>query len=268
MANRSDILILAVLMTVSAISCTVVEDRESCPCYLDVDYTDIKAEHNMLRLKVGTELFLNGGFFCETGSGVSGVADTVTLKVSRNVYDAFTSLSCGTLYRDGTVLRTREGCCYDSLYAATESVDCRGDTAYMLPGPRKQFITVRVTDNDGGRAFAGYDLVMKGDVNGLDIRDLSPANGPFEAALTPNPGGDTLSVRIPRFAGDGFTVGLSSRNVTGRGYSILLGEAMRSVGYDFSADNLSDVLITLDFSNMSGLIRIVGWDEEKIVTMI
>lgn len=83
MTNRSDILILAVLMTASAISCTVMEERDNCPCYLDVDYTDIKAEHDMLRLEVGTELFSDAALQYETGGAVEEVGDTVTLKVKK-----------------------------------------------------------------------------------------------------------------------------------------------------------------------------------------
>lgn len=172
------------------------------------------------------------------------------------------------MHRDGTVICGREGSCYDSLYAASERVDCSGGTAYLRPLPHKQFITVRVTDNDGGRSVVKYDLSVKGDVNGLDLRNLSPVNGPFKAALTPDSGGDTLSVRIPRFGGDGFTIELAPKSAAGGGYSILLGEAMRSAGYDFNARSLSDVLITLDFSRMTGFIRIAGWDTEKIFEII
>ena len=269
MTRRNRILLLTALLMTAPASCSVLEDRADCPCFLDVDFTGVKAECGGLRLTAGTTLFLDDVSRYSAGGAVDAVGDTVCLAVEKGAYQVLTAVfTSGRMFWDGTAVRNGEGMCFDSLYAASDYAGCTGETAYVRPVPKKQFITVRVTDTESGLFLRQHSLTVKGDVNGLELSDLSPAAGPYEAAFSPEGTGDTLSVRVPRFDGDGFTIEILRKENGGPHHSIHLGEAMRSVGYDFTAGSLDDVLLTLDFRRMTGTIRVSGWDKEKIIAII
>ncbi len=269
MTRRNIILILTALILAAPASCSVLEERADCPCFLDVDYAGVKAECGGLRLTAGTTLFSEDVLRYAAGGEVDTLCDTVCLEVKKGNYQILTAVfTDGKMYWDGTSVRIRESMCCDSLYAASDNAGCTGETAYVRPVPKKQFITVRVADSEGGIFLRQHSLTVKGDVNGLDLSDLSPADGPYEAPFSPEGTGDTLSVRVPRFDGEGFTIEILGKESIGARHSILLGEAMSSVGYDFTAANLDDVLITLDFRRMTGTIRVSGWDNEKIIAII
>lgn len=285
---------LAVLMPVFS-SCSVKDTRDDCPCWLklDLDNSQIPPEGgDGYEFRVS---FWNGEEKLPLWNGgrVSheNYPEYYEHPVKRGHHDVCCAFGIDRCYFDGLKLSTMpasgsssEG--FDALWAydhtlhdgKTETVDCTGETAEDKIKLHKQFANLKILVTRVGEQ--DYNIAIKGNVEAINVRDLAtPVLGPDLSHLDPySPKGpkrssytynlsynteDTYSVRIPRHDPDNAQIrveifeGTSVINFrTGKD----IGALIKDSGYDWTATDLADIYLVVQFSQLDVDIIIKDWE--------
>ena len=100
-----------------------------------------------------------------------------------------------------------------------------------------------------------YDLTVRGNVAGLD-RDGQPVPGVFRYRTRPSAAGSCF-VNLPRQLDDSLLLDLTAGADPVRTFA--LGEYLAEAGYDWTAEDLSDASVTIDFARTTLAISVAGW---------
>ena len=100
-----------------------------------------------------------------------------------------------------------------------------------------------------------YDLTVRGYVAGLD-RDGQPVPGVFRYRTRPSAAGSCF-VNLPRQSDDSLLLDLTAGADPVRTFA--LGEYLVEAGYDWTAEDLSDASVTIDFARTTLAISVAGW---------
>lgn len=109
-----------------------------------------------------------------------------------------------------------------------------------------------------------WDLVMEGTVDGYTLASLEPHRGPFSVSPVQE-GVEDFVVRVPRQVDGSLELALYGREMStkagegGKVYALPVGEIVGEGGYDWGADVLPDIHITVDFASLTVLIRVEDW---------
>lgn len=248
--------------------CTVREDRQPCPCFLDVDYREVLA----------ADLF----------SGEPGTVDVAVLIPGHPVRCTHKLAACPeieekTVRRDtaqvvalvsnrmpegfpelGTEIRYEPGNQMDSLYVHTDRVDCTVEEATCVLKPLKQFSTLTFTDEKAGETLREYNLVVRGSTCGLDAADLSALEGKYLYTVQERDRNGNISVRIPRQTDGSLMLDFYDKDSYLQLFSAPIGLYLFDAGYDPRAPGLEDYTIRINFEKALVYLRIDGWEEEYI----
>ena len=259
---RSSFCITLAALTAGSLlaGCTVKEDREPCPCYLNVSFADRE------KVPEGAEVDLLGWREAELFRAGIEIAEYDPYWV-RGVHKGFLTLSA---YRgvdkvrdDGHLVLIAPGNQADSLYAFHEEVDCTGDMAYSEVVFRKQFCTVHMDILRSAAQLRDFRFLVEGNTCGFDLLDFQPVGGAFRCEPAPESGARVVDFRIPRQADDSMTVTLWYRQEDG-GYQDLgtfpLGKYIVRTGYDWKAEELQDVYVVIDLVLGMVTIGVDGWE--------
>ena len=241
-----------VLVAALLCSCSVWQDREGCPCWLD------------LAVQGGAESIAEVRLFNTRASACS-----VQLEDSR--YDGQIVIpreSCRMavysgqhedLLRDG-ILTIPDGGQMDEIYAGAADVLAEGESASAEVRLHKQYAALHLTFVSADRKPYPYEVCLKGNVSGLDLHTLEPVQGSFryhvEAVL-----GTYYRICLPRQVDDSLTVEIDSHPVP-------LGRKIREAGYDWTSEDLDDIYMELDCALASVSLRIVPWTEEVLERLV
>ena len=244
----TDILLAAALCA----GCSVKEDRTPCPCWLDIDVSLCERQGETVSLK---------GW--NTQRPVFGerlhVADwpdcwEVTVPKGTIHYTAYTGFDRCLLSGQDMIIPEGEQC--DELWAYHASVICEGEDARDRVVPHKQYatVTVKLTQEPEGK----LETLVTSRSAGMSLEDLSPAMGLFRYLAPQNPEG-LFTFRLPR-QGDGSLEMELLRD--GSHYeTFALGELIARTGYDWTAEDLDDIFIGVDFYRSQVTIEITGWEQ-------
>ena len=245
------------LLAASLLSCSVKEDRDGCPCWLDIDLSGCERFTDMVSLKGWT-----------ADSNVLG--DNVykpdfdhlfEAEVPRGSVSYCASSGLEASLRSGMSVVIPEGAQSDMLYAYRADVITLGETAYDKVCLHKQYATVLMKFEDESTVRS---ITVRSDWNGLDLATLQPVRGTF--SYTPAQSEDrTWSLRLPRQGDDSLTMEVTDLT-TGRPETFDLGEIISKTGYDWTAEDLDDIYIGIDWARGEVSIRIEGWDPGHIYT--
>lgn len=235
-----------------AFSCSVKEDRSSCPCYLQVRFTAPEASGKALLL---------------------GWSDAQTFREevrteecrpywSRPVQKGFLTLSVSRGTRvsavEGRRVNIPTGNQSDSLYANLYPVDATGETADVDVTFRKQFATILLDVRKTAGELQDYRFSVDGNTCGIDLQDLSPLPGTFHFAPAPEEGENIVRFRIPRQADD--ALALSIRYGEADPALFRLGEIIRGMGYDWKSEDLQDIYVSIDLTQGEVHVEIGDWE--------
>lgn len=247
---------VSILAAMSAISCSVKEDRTTCPCWLTIDMTGCDPAPYVSGVSSGGIL--------ETRERME--AGKETFEVGRNIASTFVcsipEQPGGSL--DGSIYRIRDGHDADSLWAFAGTADCRGESATVEARLHKQYatVTLRVAGEDDGSPYP-FTLGVSGKVCGMDLLTLKPVNGEFHVNLEEREGMFTFN--LPRqLAGDRLWLTASDGEDTDK---LPLGEWILETGYDWTADDLKDIDMELDYARASVTISVEGWEDGNSITV-
>lgn len=250
------IMMLAAIAAVPA--CSIKEDRSSCPCMLTVDFPEAAAKvmmncWNQERRIIDDVLELDGEkcirkYHVPKGScTVSAIEGYEGLEVS------------------GEVLLIPEGKQMSCLYACASDVATDGETAEYKVDFKKNYVKVNLCFSGSETGLCPYDLLVRSNVAGLEMRTLSPVAGTFMCTpeiseakgyqfIIPRQLDETLSIDLMQGAEIYDT--------------IILGRIIASTGYDWTAEELADIDLVIDLPKGEISITVSGWNGPFSTTII
>ena len=263
---------LFIALVYSTIGCTVLEDREPCPCYLDVDYTDILAGRPLDAQPAAFDVTVYNPSVADAAvyspEDAPQVDEVRIRKSMARVVGVFHNRPVRNFLQDGTKVTWERGNQMDSVFVHSTEVDCTGEDAYCLLEAHKQFSTLTFVDAEGQSELEKYNLVVRGNTCGFDAADfLAPIDGEYLADVQED-GTGAQHVRVPRQKDASLVLEFWTKDAQKRKlFSSPIGSYIFSMGYDKEALDLPDYTIRIDFRNMLMYIRVADWEDEYIYAL-
>ena len=256
--NKGLLAVLLVLLPVF-VGCTVKEDRVPCPCYLNVSFTHREAISHPVTL-IGWDA---NEVFRET-INVAEHDPYWVRAVQKGTLTLAACMGASTSRLLGHQVTIPSGSQADSLYAYHMDVDCTGEMAYAEVTLRKQFATVRVDLLQTAAQMREFKFNVEGTSCGFDLLDYSAVEGAFR--FSPVATGRTVDFRIPRQADDALTLEIIHQ---GERLGLFpLGKYILRTGYDWNAEELQDIFITIDLVLGQVIVRVADWQEGVVFKLI
>ncbi len=258
----------AALLGGSLGACSVKEDRELCPCYLNVSFTE--GDRETVLDEVGLIGWREAGLFRD--SILIRDYDPYWVKAVRKGMvrlGAWRGVDLASARDHFVTISTGRQC--DSLYAYHEEVDCTGEEAYAEVEFQKQFCTVYVSIRKSEAEMRDFSFLVEGNTCGFDLLDFQPVPGTFRYEPSGEDVSDVVTFRIPRQSDDSMAFPVWHRNageegsLAGGAWQRLgvfpLGKYIVRTGYDWKADVLQDVYVVIDLVLGHVVISVDGWED-------
>lgn len=237
-----------------ACSCSVKEDREACPCWMEIDLSTCHHFTDRVALKGWTDA---GPVF-----GVNVLEEDFPRiheeEVPRKLIRYSASSTPVDATYSGTIVTIPEGRQSDRFYAYRADVPAFGESAYDKVSLHKQYAAVAVKVEDAGE---GCTVTVKGAWNGIDLTTLKPVAGSF--SYVPETAEENVwYFRVPRQGDDSLVMEITG----GNGHTIPydLGGLIRDSGYDWKAEDLDDIMLGVDYVTGTVSVKVIGWEEGLI----
>ena len=237
----------------SCLACSIKEDRGACPCRLMLDFS----ENDTVSVRSAELLLSSSEGFC--------LADTVDCSDFEDLYQA--TVPCGKLQvmawyggadcvTPGEGLRIPYGSDCPEVYMSFFGLEVEGEESSSDVCLKKNHC--RTTIYVKSEESFPYTLVVRGDVDGYEP-DGAPSEGRFmyELELQEEMMG---WVTLPRQRNESLCLEVWEGNTVLKIFS--LGRYISAVGYDWSAEHLEDLTLTLDYTHNVMGISIGEWDRE------
>ena len=242
----------AILMACAA--CTIKEDRNPCPCSLMVSFSDPNA--------IGLVELL--GWDSETVFRERIRIEDCRPEWKKSIRKGVFILSACKGIADSAVptgheIRIPLNNQSDSLYAYFEEVDATGDFAHANIDFRKQFATVFLDILKTEETVRSCEFQVNGNTCGFDVLNFSPIAGPFHFGPVLAKGETVITFRIPRQADDSLAITIQPEDSPAASFP--LGEYIHQLGYNWKADELQDIFLSIDLSRGFVDLRISNWEE-------
>ena len=239
---------------VACVACSVKEDRNPCPCNLTVSFLDTEANGSVELLGWDSEMVFRERVQIENNRS----------EWHKSVRKGVFTLSAYKGSTDSTIptghkIRIPLNCQADSLYAYYKEVDATGDFAHAEVLLRKQFATVFLDIRKSEDTLPACRFQVEGNTCGFDVLDYSPIVGPFSFEPIPAIGETVVTFRIPRQADDSLAIIIEPYNAPSARYSI--GEDIRRAGYNWKAEELQDIFLSIDLARGTVNLRVANWEE-------
>ena len=245
-------------MTVMLASCSVKEDRSTCPCWLQVNVSNVIVDKFQLRGWWNGEILFEKTLYRETPGGV------LEFKVPRGTVELSAIYGQMNLVESAGALMLPKGSRMDSLFAYSAALDTRIDEVADTLALHKNFahVVLDFKDVDDGRA--GYDMKIKGNVSGLSVRTLDPIEGDFD--IVPEDSEERgYEFLLPRQLDDSLTAEMWYKGK--RIKTIPLGKYIAKAGFDWSLKDLGDIYILADLPGQKFTITIKEWEGPVLFTI-
>lgn len=240
-------------------SCSVKEDRDVCPCRLVLDMNAVDTS----RVRCA-ELVVraSGGFVLRDTLDIEGLVGEYMVEVPRG--DVGVGLYFGA---DGCVdergrLEIGYGDECPQVYMHSSLFKAEGELVVEEVGMRKNhcIMTIQVeTEKD-----FPFKLEAKGSVDGYELGGM-PSVGDFMYAMYVDENGE-CRLTLPRQTDSSLTLEVADGTQVLKCFA--LGEYVQASGYDWRADELKDITVTLDYSLTSVKIAVAGWRKEYVFDVV
>lgn len=250
---------LSALLVAAAVGCSVKEDRTVCPCVMSLDFSGLDTAAiksvNVLAMSADGMVFSD----CV-------MADAFDDRYEREVPHGL--LQVNVWYGDegmagkDCLLRIPYGVECPPVYLDSFAADTRVEYFHKQVDLYKNHCRLTVEMPD--RKDLPYCLTFKGGIDGYDI-DGNPSSGDFSCVAFPVDEG-VLQVVLPRQTDSSLLLEVDDQAPYLKTFA--LGEYLAAGGYDWTAEELSDVTVVLDYSMTVVSIRVAGWDKEEIYNVI
>ena len=244
---------LLLLLLLLPTACSVLEDRDGCPCRLHIDLSGVSCPEVCLLLT------RPGGSWRDLRTLTLPGAEDVLVNVPRGKVDvmAVWPRPSGDFSGDGWEIPAGEDC--PPVYLDAHRVDTDREEAFCSLRLHKHFcrLTLRLASDGGGEPFP-FRLTVEGNVSGFSPRG-APREGSFSYRLPPFDAAGETTVCLPRQKDASLTMEVLFTDEVLRHFA--LGELMARGGYDWSAPDLADATLTLDYARTRLTLRAGAWEE-------
>lgn len=248
----SVLLWLSVIMCIAA--CSVKEDRGCCPCRIVFDLSGIGDAADSICLSLAS----TDGFFSDCILPAGGESSCYSVEVPKGLY--FSNVFYGDQgffsHSGGLVIPEGEQC--PAVHMFSERIEAYGESYVVRPVLSKNYCLARIFLVCEDASDLSFYLRIRGNVNGYGLTG-EPAAGNFSFA--PEIGLDGFSeVRLPRQRDASLLLDVIEEDKILRTFS--LGSIIIESGYDWSARNLEDIELTVDYSKTDVTFIVNGWEKE------
>ena len=232
-------------------SCSVKEDRDVCPCWLQIDLSTCSHYTDLVSLKGWT------GERAVFGVHIPGEDFTQVHEeeVPRGMVSYCAHSLPGSYGLSGMTVVVPEGEQSPRLYAYRADVPAYGETASDRVSLHKQYAAVAVKMEN---AADGLEVTVRGRWNGLDLVTLSPVGGAFSFAPERTEDG-VWYFRLMRQGDDSLVMDITGGY--GRTVPYDLGGTIRAAGYDWGSEDLDDIFLGVDYVTGEVSVSVVPWEE-------
>ena len=256
----SRVLITALMAVAFGQGCSIKEDRALCPCSFFLDFSGVDpelAEMSEIRIEAADGfLYYDPEVSFKAGQDKSGSAEGFLYGVSVPK----TSVSVSVINGAGAfsssdsriLIPLGEEC--PPVYMHYSKLDLQAETYRELVVLHKDFCTIniRMLKDDSPYPF---DVTVTGNINSInEDRTVSP--GDFSFTVTPQPDG-TAGVRVPRQTDNSLMLLIREEDKVLREFA--LGEYIAGAGYDWTAEDLDDVDISIDYAHAEIHVLVSDW---------
>ncbi len=234
-------------------SCSVKEDRSGCPCYLEVDASEVNSPFVVIESWV--EGRTDRTVLCADIEGEDlGVIHEYP--VPRGLLRLTAVGDSGRILIWNDSFQPRVGRQMDSLFARSVLLETRCESLREVLRLNKQFATVTLAFEDCEDGRDGYRLVFLGNVGGVDPVTLEPVPGAFRFVAQPDPVGG-FSVRVPRQ----MDASLVAELYRDGDYvdTVPVGELIEKAGFDWTQEDLGDVRIVANLPASTFTVTVMDW---------
>ena len=235
-------------------SCSVKEDRDECPCWLEVAVSGCERIARNITVSAWnpSTVFMEGIDVRDYPKGYERKVPKGYLTVS-----AFAGRKVQELSGESLVIPDGLPC--DSLWAHRALVNCNGEFARDTAVLHKQFATVHLKiDNLKEGEQYPYALVLRSRFDGLRLTDCSPHAGVWSCDLDRLPDG-TYVFRVPRQGDGSLAIDLMLDGEKMDEYPV--GEYILQSGYSWLSEDLDDIWIGMDYGGSEPNIVIEKWGD-------
>ena len=253
------VLILAAVLLLPC-SCSVKEDRVPCPCYLDV----VLPQDSTTR-EVGISLWRDVEI-CRVAVDPADFPQAWTKPVKKGMVTlaSWRGVRLATAAGHWLTIPFGEQC--DSLYAFHDEVDATGERARSEVVFRKQFATVHLDIRKDADVMRRFAFLVEGNSCGFDLHTFAPVPGAFRWESAAKEGERIVRFRIPRQDDDSLSLSLRYDGTPAGSYP--LGEYIARLGYDWGAEELQDIYVTVDLVLGLVTVSVAGWEDGAVFQLI
>lgn len=253
--NMPSAVLLWIMVILMLPACSVKEDRGDCPGCIIFDFSGVDTD-------VMDSLYLSltsadGFLFVDTVCAES-FQDRYSVNVPRQGIDVNVNWGTDGLFKDGQGLLIPSGsqCPPVHMFSARLDADCEYCVCRPLPAKNYCRIMLHLVSDDAPAII--FALRVTGNVCGYDIAG-QPAGGEF--AYIPDLDAEgTCSIRVPRQRDNSLMLEIIEDGQVLRRFA--LGNIMAESGYDWSARNLEDIELTVNYSKTDVTFVADDWEKE------
>lgn len=246
----------ALLLSAAFFSCSVLEDREECPCRIML-FSDMCGAETSLTMWRRTDVMLAVSALADD----SGKILESDVRRGLNRVCAVCDRSMGNVGEESFIVPP--GCQCDSVYACTAQIDCRGDIAVDTVTMHKQFASLRIHFADPEFVRERYRILVLSNSCGFSIPYLTPVEGEFGYEIFMDD--DAVGhCRLPRQADDMLRIVLRRKEDSVAEYCFYVGKAMADAGYNWGEEDLRDMDVWLNYSNQDASVTVADWETEDL----
>lgn len=244
-------MLLFALSVIFCAGCSVKENRETCPCRLVLDFSEVDtAAVKSLDLFVRTESELVLNEFIRK----EDISEDYFAYVPRTRLRCCVWSGREDALAEGLVIPFGEEC--PPVYIHSSIVDAVGESVVETVIMRKNFC--RMTLNVSMTAQSPVSLAVLGNIDGYEA-DGTPSSGDFMVRMHPE-GNNVFSVTLPRQLDDSLVMEMDMGDEVLKIFPI--GYYIVESGYDWKAPDLEDITIDLEFAVTHISMIIQGWENE------
>lgn len=247
---------------IAAAGCSVKEDRSFCPVYVTV-LVDRFVQQGF---NDGSVSFSSGSVLKrEETSFLSHLRDGCTWPCPRSL--AGTAVVSGIVNGifSGDTLLFRKGLEADPVWSYGESFSVDDDDYTVDAVPHKQYCKLKFV-MDGAESSGKYPwrFRVKAGCNGINLVTSEPVKGEYQTIVGPNALGEWYTI-VPRQSGNRLLVEIflpdGDSHSQGRlEYVFDLGAVFEKASYDWTAPDLKDMEVRVDFSSADLKIEVIDWE--------
>lgn len=255
---------LSALLALAALSCSVKEERDGCPCLLSI-YPDGSLEQGMYKSISNSFLISDAGSGQEYFQG-SLASDSFAggkpykIKLPKSSVNVHSIFGVKNMKGTGSILRIGEGSQADSVFVYSGLVDCTGETASDTLQLAKQWCSMRISFKQSDN-WQVDECSLKGEWDGFDTGTLLATKGSFifDAEKIKE---NSYIARLPRQGDDSLilTISYDDYHFT-RQYPI--GEYIAEARYDWNKRELDDLVVFIDRAEVRVVVVVPSWDNGK-----